>query len=141
MATINLSLQELLTVLKKIMGSQGLQLAFDPLGGHYLERLLSALRPQGTLVSIKFTGGKVPSLDLVNVVVNEKKLQGYAIHVQNDRDTARHVAAVIDLTAQGRLRPRINSKFAMEDFERGYARLSSRKAMGSILLNLRNQQG
>ncbi|WP_461071935.1 zinc-binding dehydrogenase [Streptomyces pseudoechinosporeus] len=34
----------------------------------------------------------------------------------------------------GQLRPVIDSRFALEDFEDGYARLASREAIGSIVV-------
>ncbi|WP_437773996.1 zinc-binding dehydrogenase [Arthrobacter sp. KNU40] len=80
-------------------------------------------------------GGKNPSLDLVDIISNEKKILGYALHAQSTDATSKDLVAVSKLAAQGRLKPVIDSRYPLEDFECAYTRLSSRHAVGSILLN------
>ncbi|WP_437773397.1 quinone oxidoreductase family protein [Arthrobacter sp. KNU40] len=135
-AVIDLSSQDLPEEVERLTGGKGVALALDPVGGDYVGQFMSVLRPGGTLVSIGFTGGKTPRVDLVDIVSQEKGIRGYALHRESQDVTAMNLIAISDLAAQGHLKPVIDSRIGLDDFERGYERLMSRQAVGSILLTL-----
>ncbi|MFB9952878.1 zinc-binding alcohol dehydrogenase family protein [Rhizobium puerariae] len=133
---IDLSTQDVGEAVHALTDGQGADVALDPVGGSLFGQLLQALRPRGTLVSIGFTGGKQAEVDVVDVIVNEKSLIGYSLHAEPDETAAQALVDIGKLAAQGLLKPVIDGTYLIEDFEQAYSRLTSREAVGSVILHL-----
>ncbi|WP_205299986.1 zinc-binding alcohol dehydrogenase family protein [Pantoea sp. Tr-811] len=56
---------------------KGADLAFDPVGGELLGSMVAALRARGALISIGFVGGMSASIDVADLVIEEKRILGY----------------------------------------------------------------
>jgi NADPH2:quinone reductase len=133
---IDLSCQNLLEAVLALTNGQGADLAFDGVGGTLLGQLLRAVRTRGAVVSIGFAGGTTAEVDVVDVVVYEKRLLGYDAHLETEEDVHRALQAISAFIADGLLRPHIDSTFALEQFNEAYARLESRQATGTVLFRL-----
>lgn len=133
---IDLSSQDPVATTLDLTGGVGADLAFDPVGGSLFGQLLRAVRSNGTLVSIGFTGGNEPSLNLFDLIAGQKHVVGYGLHAEADEDLADALTEVVALAAKGDLRPVIDTTVSIDEFEKGYERLASRKAVGSIVLRL-----
>jgi len=114
---------------------QGADLAFDPVGGELLGPLVGALRTRGALVSIGFVGGMSASIDVADLVIEEKRVLGYDAWLETDDEVAAAFIAIRRFIDKGLLRPVIDSRFALIEHAAAYARLASREAPGSILPN------
>jgi len=113
---------------------QGADLAFDPVGGELLGPLVGALRTRGALVSIGFVGGMSASIDVADLVIEEKRVLGYDAWLETDDEVAAAFIAIRRFIDKGLLRTVIDSRFALIEHAAAYARLASREATGSILL-------
>lgn len=133
---IDLATQDLRQVVLEATEGRGVDLAFDPVGGPLLGSLLGAVRTRGTVVSIGFVGGVAASVDLVDLVVQEKRLLGYDAWLETDTDVTTAFSALLKLAAEGVIRPSIDSAFPLEQYAKAYERLGSRKATGTVLLRL-----
>ncbi|MDF5890346.1 zinc-binding alcohol dehydrogenase family protein [Pseudomonas syringae pv. syringae] len=133
---IDLSVQDVTAAVKQITAGQGADLAFDPVGGAVLSQLLRAINPRGSVIAIGFAGGVETTVDTVDLIVHEKRLLGYDLHLETDADVIRVLAELHALISQGLLKPLIDSTFPLEESERGYQRLASREAMGAVVLQL-----
>lgn len=135
-AVIDLSSENLAEAVQGLTNGRGADIAMDPVGGPLLGQMMRSLAHRGRLVSIGFTGGKESLLDLVDAVVHEKSLVGYSVTFVSDEELAWAFDDLAALAEKGPLKPVIDSTYAMEDFERGYSRLTSRQAVGSVILHL-----
>lgn len=114
----------------------GADIAFDTVGGEVTGKLFAGLRVRGAVVSIGFVGGTEATVDLVDIVVSEKRLLGYDVFLETPEDKARVFNALAGFVENGTIRPHIDSVFPLENYEEAYARLTSRRATGPILLHL-----
>jgi NADPH:quinone reductase len=135
-SVIDLSSQNLAGTVLDLTKGQGADVALDPVGGPMLGQLLRSVRRRGTLVSIGFTGGKEPACDVVDLIVYEKSVVGYSLHAETDEEVSKALIELGILAAKGQFKPVIDRTVPIEDFERGYSRLASRKAVGSVVLRL-----
>ncbi len=133
---IDLSRDPLRDTVLDITNGAGAELAADAVGGAMLGRLAQSVRRRGSVVAIGLAGGLEASVDLVDLVVHEKKLLGYDLHLETDEDVARAWARIAGFVSAGLLRPVIDSTFSLDTFEAGYQRLASRQAVGAIVLRL-----
>lgn len=134
--TIDLSSQTLKDAVLTATDGQGAHLAFDVVGGDVLGQLLSAVRTRGAVISIGFVGGMTANIDVADVVIYEKRVLGYDAWLETDADVAAALESIKKHSAQGSLRPTIDSVFPMDQYAEAYARLGSREAMGTILMRV-----
>ncbi|MFI6743227.1 zinc-binding alcohol dehydrogenase family protein [Nonomuraea sp. NPDC050451] len=134
-AVIDSSSQKLDEAIADLTDGQGVDLALDPVGGPRLGELVHSVRPGGTVVSLGFTGGRQALVDVMDLLAG-RVITGYGVHGDSDEEIAEGLDAIGRLAADGQLRPVIDSRFDLDDFEDGYARLASREAVGSIVLEL-----
>lgn len=135
-SVIDLSSENLAEAVQRLTYGRGADIAMDPVGGPLLGQMMHSLAHRGRLVSIGFTAGKESQLDLVDVVVHEKSIAGYSVNFDTDEDLALALDELAALAAKGFLKPVIDSTYAIDDFEQGYSRLTSRNAVGSVVLKL-----
>lgn len=121
--------KDLNTFVRNLNGGQGARWAFDPVGGELINRLLQALAFRSTLVLLGFTGGMQPVFDAFEVIAGEKRIEGYSVHAESDADAAEALKAVVELAANGHIKPRVDSVSEMEALEEG-------RAQGSVVLRL-----
>ncbi len=115
---------------------KGADLAFDTVGGDMTRLLFNCIRQRGAVISIGFVGGTEARLDLVDIVIQEKRLLGYDVFLETSEDVAMAFDALVGLVTQGKIKPLVDSVFPLADYELAYARLASRQATGAILLQL-----
>lgn len=133
---IDLACTDLRTAVLDITNGKGADLAMDPVGGQMLGHLAATVRLRGTVVAIGFAGGLDAAIDLVDLIVQEKRVLGYDLHLETDDDVTRVLGEIRRLISAGQLRPVIDSVFALDEFEEAYRRLASREAVGAVVLRL-----
>jgi NADPH2:quinone reductase len=135
-SVIDLSSQDLGDAVRNLTGGQGADVALDPVGGAIFGQLLGAVRQHGSLVSIGFTGGIEATVNVVDVIVQQKSVVGYSVFGEPGEVVSQALIELGKLAAQGLLKPVIDITVSLEDFERGYSRLTSRNAVGSVIVRL-----
>ena len=133
---IDLSVDDLRQRVLELTAGQGADIAFDPVGGALMGQLLSAVKTRGAVVSIGFAGGTEATVDVMDIVVYEKQILGFDAHLETDQDVDVALTSIMQLAAQGLLKPCIDSIYPLADYDQAYQHLISRQAMGTILLRL-----
>lgn len=133
---VDLETQNPVTKVMDLTGGTGAAMAFDTVGGMMTGQLFGCIRQRGAVISIGFAGGTDAVLDLVDIVVQEKRLLGYDVFLETSEELRKAFDVLADHVKNGVISPRIDSIFALEDHEKAYARLTSRQATGAILLRL-----
>ncbi|KAA8734815.1 zinc-binding alcohol dehydrogenase family protein [Acinetobacter qingfengensis] len=135
---IDLSSQDMISTINEITENQGADAAFDVVGGTLFSNLITVIKPRGRLVTIGFVGGHRAEIDLVDVVVNEKRIYGYDAWMETDEQVKSVFKQITPLISSGKLMPVIDSTYDLNDFDAAYERLCSRQAVGTIILKLNN---
>lgn len=118
------------------MDVPGFSVVMDTVGGQVLAEAAAALAPRGTAIAIGFAAGTETTLDLVDIIVHEKRIVGYDLHLETDESCAEAFSEVAKLMAAGGVRPAIDSTFELQELSEAYDRLESRKSVGAIVLHL-----
>ncbi|VXA86691.1 Quinone oxidoreductase [Acinetobacter sp. 8I-beige] len=133
---IDLSCDDFHSTVLSLTDNQGADLACDAVGGELLGRLVKSLRTRGAVVSIGFVGGITAQIDLIDVVVYEKKILGYDAHLETQEDVNKTIAVLKQFIHENKVRPCIDSTYPLDQYLEAYKRLESRKAQGTILIRL-----
>jgi 2-desacetyl-2-hydroxyethyl bacteriochlorophyllide A dehydrogenase len=109
-------------------GGRGADLAIDHTGADYFEEVLRALAPRGRVVVCGATSGAAARVDLVDLFARQISIIG------SSDGTRAELLAVLELLADGSLRPAIDSVLPLDGAVDAQRRLAAREHDGRILL-------
>lgn len=135
--SINYKTDDFSDVLKK-KWPQGADFILDMVGGDYLNRNLTCLRQDGTLVYLAMLAGRyADKLDLALMLAKRARVQGTTLRSRSDDYKA---ALVSDFTGQclsgfdsGELRVNIDTVFDAEDIGQAHSRMAQNSTQGKLI--------
>ena len=124
------------TVLEATEGS-GADVIYDPVGGDVFERSLKCIAWNGRLLVIGFASGEIPSVKLNRVMLKNISLvglhwPGYAT-AQPERVREAY-DGLFRLHGEGRIRPVVSARYALEDLADALEALGSRATIGKVVV-------
>jgi NADPH:quinone reductase len=121
---------------KSVCGGNGAQVIFDPVGGDYTEAAVRAIGWQGRYVVIGFAAG-IPKLPLNLTLLKSCEIIGVFwgdFTARQPRQHGANVAALIALYLEGRIKPAVTGRFALQRGMDAIARLGARDAHGKVVV-------
>jgi NADPH2:quinone reductase len=115
----------------------GAHVVLDPVGGPYSEPALRSTRYGGRFVVVGFASGEIPRLPLNLVLLKGVTVMGFEIwsfRQHRAEDAARDDRELIELLAQGALRPHISGEFPLDAVGDALEELAGRRATGRVLV-------
>jgi putative PIG3 family NAD(P)H quinone oxidoreductase len=125
-------------------GGAGVNVLLDLVGASYLDANLDALSTRGRMLLVGTLGGASAALDFRRVMSKRLSLMGTVLRARTAEEKAaavrRFAAHVVPLLARGRVRPVLDSTFALEDASAAYARLESNATFGKVVLEVESSK-
>lgn len=135
---INYKSEDFVAVIAEQTNGKGVNVVLDMVGGSYVARNLQVLATEGRLVMIAAQGGAKGEIDVLRIMQQRLVLTGSTLRnrsVEFKRQIrAKLLQHVWPLIAQGRIRPVVDSVFAMADAPKAHAHMESSAHKGKILL-------
>ena len=135
-------------VIRRLTGD-GVDAAFDPIGGDNFKRSFNVLRRGGTLVAFGFynvtvgKGGSVPldfmKIQLWNLLPNGRSAAFYAIGAMRHKHPdwfPEDLAALFDLLAQNKIKPVIAARMPLAEARRAHELVEGAEVQGKIVLTV-----
>jgi NADPH2:quinone reductase len=121
-------------------GGRGVDVVFDMVGGSYVPRNLQVLATEGRLVIIATQGGVKGEIDVLRIMLQRLVITGSTLRPRSVefKRTIRDqlLEKVWPLIAAGRVRPIVDSVFALAEASKAHARMESSEHKGKIILTL-----
>ena len=118
----------------------GADVILDMVGGDYIERNYEAAAVEGRVVQIAFAGSPKATVDFRRIMLKRLHHTGSTLRARSVEDKAAIARAVeqhaLPLIAAGRVKPVIDSSFALADAALAHARMESSVHIGKIVLTL-----
>jgi NADPH2:quinone reductase len=133
---INTSTADLKTELKRLV-PQGVDVAYDPVGGAMTEAAVRGLGWGGRLLVVGFAAGEIPKLPLNLLLLREAEAIGIflgAFTKRNPEQYTRNLTQLMAWFAEGKLRPHIGGRFPLDRARDALAEVMERRAHGKIVL-------
>ncbi len=130
---INYAETDLREALKGLVGSRGVDVVYDPVGGPYSEAALRSLAWEGRLLVIGFAAGEIPKIPLNLVLLKGCQIVGVFWGAFVTRDPGRHAAHFAELSrwfARGLLRPLISRRYTLDETAQALRDLAARRVAG-----------
>lgn len=140
------SAQPFRDAVRQATGGAGVACVLDTIGGDSFDEALRCLAEGGTLVTIGYAGGGIPTVPanillLKNIAVAGLNWGAYIGWSPGDGRQAHapRVRALWDQLvgwwAEGKLRPEVHARFPLEDFRAAMSEVANRRALGRVVIN------
>ena len=135
---INYNTEDFVALSKQATQGSGVEVILDMVGGDYVGRNYAAV--EGRIVQIAFLASSRVTVDLMRLMLKRLIHTGSTLRARAVADKAAIARAleknVLPLLASGRIKPLIDSTFALAQASRAHARMESGKHIGKIVLTL-----
>jgi putative PIG3 family NAD(P)H quinone oxidoreductase len=137
---INYKTEDFVDATKKATGGRGVDLVLDIIGGDYIERNYEAAAVEGRILQIAFQSSPRATVDFRRLMLKRLTHTGSTLRARAVADKAAIARAVeakvLPLIAAGRVKPVIDSTFALREAAAAHARMDSSQHIGKIVLTL-----
>src|SRR6195256_1121710 len=117
----------------------GVDVVLDPVGGDRFKDSLRALREEGRLVVVGFTGGSIPEVKVNRLLLNNVDVvgAGWGAYVVSKPEVSRRIGAELDaMIADGTVRPIVGARFPLERAPDAMRLIDERGALGKVVLEV-----
>lgn len=122
---------------KRIAGSQGVQVVYDSVGQTTFAKSLNCLAPRGMLVLYGQSSGAVPPVDPQTLAQKGSLFltrPTIAHHIANRAELQQRAGDLFGWIGSGSLRPRMEFQFPLKDAAEAHRALEARQTTGKVLL-------
>jgi NADPH:quinone reductase len=137
---VNYRTEDFVAEVKAATAGAGADVILDMVGGDYIERNYDAAAIDGRVVQIAFLGGAKANVNFTKLMVKRLHHTGSTLRPRSNADKAAMVAAiearVMPLLREGRIKPLIDSSFALEKAADAHRRIETSGHIGKIVLAL-----
>jgi len=135
--TVNYASQDLRDALKRLGGARGIDVVYDPVGGHYAEPALRSLGWEGRYLVVGFAAGDIPKIPLNLVLLKSCDIRGVLWGAWTLRDPKGQAALMKDIAAwcaEGKLSAHVHAAYPLSETAAALKAIAERKVMGKIVL-------
>ena len=128
---------------KDATGPNGADVIYDAIGDAYAEPALRSIAWEGKYLVVGFAAGEIPKIPLNLALLKGCEIVGVFWGSWVGRNPKRHqenVAELLEMYAQGKIKPFVSERFSLADASKAIAHLASRKAMGARLIAAASSQ-
>lgn len=128
--------KELSADIKKVLGANGIDVAYDAVGGAYAEPVIRAMAWNGRFLVVGFPAG-IPKIPANLTLLKSCQIVGVFWGAATMRDPAGHAANMrdlFDMYAKGQIKPQISATFPLAEASAALKMMEDRKVMGKVVL-------
>jgi NADPH2:quinone reductase len=124
----------------KELSGGGVDVVLDPVGGDRFTDSLRALREDGRVIVVGFTGGSIPEIKVNRLLLGNTEVvgAGWGAYVMSKPDLNREVGAAVNrMVEEGFIRPIVGESFPLEQAAEALRSIDERRATGKVVLDVR----
>jgi len=123
---------------KAVLGPNGADVIYDPVGGDYAEPALRSIAWEGRYLVVGFPAG-IPRLPLNLTLLKSCDVCGVfwgAFAMRDPAANQAHVERLFRLWAEGRIAPRVTETFEFAQGGKAIAKMAAREAIGKLVVRV-----
>jgi NADPH2:quinone reductase len=120
-------------------GSRGADVIFDPVGGDVFDESVRCIAPDGRLLVVGFSGGRIASVATNRVLIKSFSVVGVRAgeYLRNHPEQAPGIVATLArLPEEGAFRPLIGARFALAQALDALRTLQDRRVPGKVVIEM-----
>lgn len=138
---INYSSQDLKETVRALTGGAGADVIYDPVGGEIFDAAARCIAWNGRLLVVGFASGTIPQYP-----VNLALLKGCAVvgvfyqafTEKQPRDARQNIEELMQMADDGRIRPKVDKVFPIEQSTEAIRYVGARQAVGKVVVRVRD---
>lgn len=137
--TLNYRHENIREKINKITDGNGVDIAFDPVGGDVLRQSIRAMAPEGRVLVVGFASGDIPKVLANYLLVKNITLIGYywGVYKQFKQDVLQDsIAQLFEWYREGIITPHIGAQFQLEKTVDAIKLLRDRKSCGKVVVRI-----
>ncbi|MGY3391970.1 NADPH2:quinone reductase [Bradyrhizobium sp. USDA 3311] len=137
---VNYRGEDLRDRIKSITSGEGIDIGFDNVGGAVFEQMARLMKWGGRLLPIGFTSGEIPQVPMNLPLLKNYSIIGVFVGAWAERfsaEAARMNVTLMQLLADGRIRPHIDRILPLEEAGDAMRAVANRTVQGRIVLKIR----
>lgn len=123
--------------IKRLTGSQGVDVIYDPVGGALFDQAVRGLAWNGRLLVVGFASGTIPQLPVNLALLKGAAVLGVfwgAFAQRQPEDNAANFRQLFAWHAEGKLKPLVSQTFTLAEGGAAIERLAQRQAVGKLVV-------
>uniref|UniRef100_A0A8C8YTU1 Enoyl reductase (ER) domain-containing protein n=1 Tax=Prolemur simus TaxID=1328070 RepID=A0A8C8YTU1_PROSS len=135
---VNYNQGSLKEAVRKLVGSGGVNVAIDMVGGDVFLEALRSLAWEGRIVVVGFTGGNIASVPANLLLLKNISAMGIASGQYRDKNfpvLSKTLSSALQYCQQGCIQPHVGTLFKLEEVNDAFLHVMQRKSMGKVLLS------
>ncbi len=124
---------------KDATGPNGADVIYDAIGDAYAEPALRSIAWEGKYLVVGFAAGEIPKIPLNLALLKGCEIVGVFWGAWVGKNPQKHqesVAELLQMYADGKIKPYVSETFTLADASKAIAHLASRKAMGKVVVTV-----
>jgi NADPH2:quinone reductase len=138
-ATVNYTTEDLKARIRELTDGRGADVIYDPVGGDHAEAAFRSIGWNGRYLVVGFSSGVIPKFPLNLPLLKHASIVGVFWGAWTEQDPNAHAANMSELSQMvhsGKIRPRIDAVFDLDDHVEAFGRIAARKVMGKVVLKI-----
>lgn len=135
--TVNYGSGDLRAELKRLGGTNGIDVLYDPIGGSYAEPALRSMAWEGRYLVIGFAAGEIPKIPLNLVLLKGCDIVGVhwgAFVAREPEHEAANMSEIVRWCAEGKLSAHVHAVYPLSETAQALKDIAARKVMGKAIV-------
>ena len=136
---INYTKESIKEKVKELTNGKGVDVIYDPVGGHFSELALRAISWKGRHLVIGFANGQIPKIPINLTLLKGASIVGVFWGAFAQKETEKSLANIKQLLtwfSTGKLKPHIDKTYSLKDASKALQDMMNRKVKGKIVIDM-----
>ncbi|GGC96033.1 NADPH:quinone oxidoreductase family protein [Halopseudomonas salina] len=137
---INYSEVSLKDAVKELTKGQGADVIYDPVGGDLFDQAVRSINWKGRLLVVGFASGRIPEFPVNLALLKGSSIVGVfwgSFAAREPQTNLENFQQLFAWFSEGKLKPLVSEKFRLDQYEDALNILTSRKAVGKVVVQVR----
>ena len=137
--TINYTTEDLKNRLKELTDGKGVDVVYDPVGGHYSEAALRSMAWEGRFLVVGFATGEIPKIPLNLTLLKGCSIVGVFWGSFATKTPKKNMANTMELMqwySEGKLKPHIHRIYPLADTSKALEEMMNRQVKGKVVIGM-----
>ena len=136
---INYTKESIKDKVKELTNGKGVDVIYDPVGGHFSELALRAIGWKGRHLVIGFANGEIPKIPINLTLLKGASIVGVfwgAFAQKEPEKSLANIKQLLTWFATGKLKPYIDKTYSLKDAPNALQDMMNRKVKGKIVIDM-----
>ena len=124
---------------KELTNRKGVDVIYDPVGGHFSELALRAIAWKGRHLVIGFANGEIPKIPINLTLLKGASIVGVfwgAFAQKEPKESLENIKQLLTWFAKGELKPHIDKTYSLQNAPKALEDMMQRKTKGKIVIDM-----